>query len=441
MVNVHEVFSTSITLDEVEKANQEFNEEINASSDAVHLCHASTLLPLKHERSHHVFIPFSPLICAFYAGSSKGKGDSCIYLVRIEADGSHSSVQKLDCPKLNQQPNSTPILFYLNQGIDVRDRLIKADKHHAPMAKGGIVSNVEHLIDDAHKNFPDLYVRGTDDSTIALVYRAGQEDGETVSYLSLSFNDGKYFITPRQVAESVHTGRGPVRTKPYLVRKGPYSGRMIFPSSVDSNEGLAFVDYSDDDLRTINKSNEITPSVVQKEASAKSFFANGVVVSALFEDLGVHQREDNDLSSLSEDELDAKYSKVHMLMSAAGAQVHVADSLDAGSSFGEPYPVPLYNCNAGIDCATYQNRLLVCGKLVTDASKCSVEEGAPLAIYMSKDGKNFSELFVLEHDPKGVYTSPYMQVDRRHHLLYVTYTDHRKAIKIRIFRLMVGAED
>ena len=122
MVDVHEVFSTSITLDEVEKANQDFEQvSKEPSTQVVRLCHASTLLPLKHERYHHAFIPFSPLLCAFYAGSDQGQGDTSIYVVRIEADGSHSSVQKLDCPQLNQKANSTPVLFYLNQAQEVLD--------------------------------------------------------------------------------------------------------------------------------------------------------------------------------------------------------------------------------------------------------------------------------------------------------------------------------
>lgn len=440
MVDVHEVFSTSITLDEVEKANQDFEQvSKEPSTQVVRLCHASTLLPLKHERYHHAFIPFSPLLCAFYAGSDQGQGDTSIYVVRIEADGSHSSVQKLDCPQLNQKANSTPVLFYLNQAQEVRQRVKNDGGQLKELPKGKVATSAEHLIEDGHKLYPESNITSGDDSIIALAYKAGKENSSTVSYLSLSFNDGKHFITPREmVEEQVSSGRGPVRTKPYLVRKGPFAGRVLLPCSVDNNEGLAFVDFSDDDFRTLSKSNEITPSDEQKEASQKAIFAHGVVQSALFEDLGNHSCADNDLSSWSQEDLDKKRSKIHMLMSARGSQIYVADSDDAGQTFSAPYGVPLYNCNAGIDCVTYMNRLLLCGKLVTDKDKCDPEVGAPLAIYMSKDGKSFSELLRLEDDAQGIYTSPYMQVDRRHHLLYVSYTDHRHAIKIRIFRLILG---
>ncbi|MCK0533994.1 MULTISPECIES: exo-alpha-sialidase [unclassified Anaerobiospirillum] len=438
MINVHEVFSTSITLDEVERANQEFEQTSSDPSDkAVRLCHASTLLPLQHERFGHAFIPFSPMLCAFYAGSDQDKGDTSIYVVRIEADGSHSSVQKLACPQLNQHSHSTPVMFYLNQGESMRARRRSEGGHLIDTAAGKAPTVADTLIAEAQKLYPSMDIKGTDDSIIALVYKAGKADSATVSYLSMSFNDGRHFITPREmVPDTAVKGRGPVRTKPYLVRKGPYAGRVIMPCSVDSNEGLAFVDYSDDDLRTLHQSNEITPSTELKEASAKAVFANGVVQAALFEDLGNHATEDNDLSSLGKEELEQKLSRVHMIMSARGSQVYVADSEDAGSTFSEPYAVPLYNNLAGIDCVTYMNRLLVCGKLVTDKDKCDPEAGAPLAIYVSSDGRSFTELLRLEDEPKGVFTSPYMQVDRRHHLLYVCYTDHRKAIKIRIFRLL-----
>ena len=92
----------------------------------------------------------------------------------------------------------------------------------------------------------------------------------------------------------------------------------------------------------------------------------------------------------------------------------------------------------GIDVISYQNRLLCLGKLVTDPDLCDFTRGAPLSLFMSHDGKKFTKIFTLEEDPQGVFTSPCLQVDRRHHLLYVSYTDHRKAMKLRIFRLMLN---
>ena len=438
MIDVHEVFSTSITLDEVERANRDC-----ASSDdqsAVRLCHASTLLPLKHERDHYAFIPFSPLLCAFYAGSAGDKDHNdttSIYVVRIETDGSHSLVHKLDCPKANQKANSTPVLFYLNQGVEMRERQEKSGLGHAAPAQGDFVTAVDDLINDAKSQ--GLTKEGRDSSSnVALIYKAGSSEEVGASYISIGFNDGATFATPRLLVNArPTTGRGPVRTKPFLVRKGPYAGRVLFPSSVDSKEGLAFADYSDDDLRTIAQSNAITPDAAQKVAAAQSFAAYGVVQAALYEDLGVHAipGEDTSINSMREKERQAKFSRIHMMMSASGSQLFVADSDDAGATWGKPYPIPLYNCNAGIDVVTYLNRLLCCGKLVTNPEKCDYRKGAPLAIYMSKDGHNFSELLRLEDEPLGTFTTPYMQVDRRHNLLYVSYTDHRKAIKIRIFRL------
>ena len=281
-----------------------------------------------------------------------------------------------------------------------------------------------------------------------MIYKAARVNDKSVSYVSLSLNDGKSFIKARRLVESELTvGRGPVRTKPYLVRKGPYAGRVLFPSSVDNEEGFVFSDYSDDDVRTITQSNEITPADEQKERAEEVniYTAHGVVQATLYEDLGVHHLEGDPV--LTADELSNKYCTLHMIMSASGAQVYQADSHDGGATWGEPYGLPLVNCNAAIDVVTYMNRLICCGKLIaTDSVEAAAKLGseaasdchksAPLALYISKDGKTFSELLRLEDDPDGVYTSPYMQVDRRHHLLYISYTDHRKAIKIRIFRLM-----
>ena len=86
------------------------------------------------------------------------------------------------------------------------------------------------------------------------------------------------------------------------------------------------------------------------------------------------------------------------------------------------------------------NHLICCGRLIAcdseDVSAVDTSKNAPLALYISSDGHHFEELLRLEDDADGIFTSPYLQIDRRHNLLYISYTDHRKAIKIRIFRLL-----
>ena len=417
MVDIHEVFSTSITLDEVERANRcASGESPTDDQSSVRIVHAGSILPLKHEHDRDSFIPFSPILCAFYAGPQNGSGDrgfgdSCIYVMRVEQDGSHSLVNKLDCPQLNQKANCTPVLFYLNQG-EARRLRHAADlgahdtvTPHAPVVTGEFKTSIQDIVNKAGQ--PD------DDKTIALIYKAAPKDSHSVSYTSL------------------------VRTKPFLMRKGPYAGRIIFPCSVENKDGLAFADFSDDDLRTIAQSNAVTPDESQKVAAAKSFAAHGVVLSALFEDLGVHRKGSAANDPITAED-DAKAAKVHMMLSASASQLFVADSDDGGASFSAPYPIDLYNCNMGIDVISYQNRLLCLGKLVTDPDLCDFTRGAPLSLFMSHDGKKFTKIFTLEEDPRGIYTSPCLQVDRRHHLLYVSYTDHRKAIKLRIFRLMLN---
>lgn len=468
MVKIHEVFSTSITLDEVERANQEASAKatpaISASANGgvatfggcdaaqrapVRLCHASTILPLRHDRDHHAFIPFSPMLCAFYAGSDQGMADTSIYVVHIGADGCHSLVQKVDCPQRNQKANCTPVLFYLNQGAEAQALREKEGKSHIEVQPGNFKTTVNDMVALAKEKAEDMNmspseIRGNGSDVIALIYKAARVSDQSVSYLSLSFNDGAHFMKPQRLVEcSPSHSRGPVRTKPFMIRKGPYAGRVLFPSSVDSDESVAFADYTDDNLRTLTQSNEITPNVQQKEKAdaAKLSFVKGVVQATLYEDLTAHATPGSQMEQLSPEEQDKRYSIVHMLMSASGAQVYQADSYDAGASWGEPYPLPLLNCNAAIDAVTYKNHLICCGRLIAcdsveEVSSIDASKSAPLALYISDDGHHFKELLCLEDDVNGIFTSPYLQIDRRHNLLYISYTDHRKAIKIRIFRLM-----
>lgn len=469
MIKIYEVFSTSVTLDEVERANQEASAKaatpLGASANGgvgsfggyndaqrapVRLCHASTILPLKHERDYHAFIPFSPMLCAFYAGSDQGMADTSIYVVHIGADGCHSLVQKLDCPQRNQKANCTPVLFYLNQGADARSRRSLNGRPLNEPVVGDFATTVNDIVAEAKDlaedmNMSPAQIRGTGSDVIALIYKAARVTDQSQSYLSLSFNDGKYFTKARRLVEcDPAQSRGPVRTKPFMIRKGPYAGRVLFPSSVDNDEGLAFSDFTDDDLRTIKQSNEIAANASQKAkaAAAKVSLVQGVVQSTLYEDLGAHATQGSEMASLSVDKQDVRYSIVHMMMSASGAQVYQADSMDAGASWGEPYPLPLVNCNAAIDVVTYMNHLICCGRLIAseteDVSGIDTSKNAPLALYISDDGHHFKELLRLEDDVDGIFTSPYLQVDRRHNLLYISYTDHRKAIKIRIFRMLLS---
>lgn len=469
MIKIYEVFSTSVTLDEVERANQEASAKVatplgasanggvgsfgnyNDSQRApVRLCHASTILPLKHERDYHAFIPFSPMLCAFYAGSDQGMADTSIYVVHIGADGCHSLVQKLECPQRNQKANCTPVLFYLNQGAEARSRRALDGRPQNDPVLGDFTTTVNESVAEAKEfaeelNMSPAQIRGTGSNVIALIYKAARVTDQSQSYLCLSFDDGKHFTKARRLVEcDPAQSRGPVRTKPFMIRKGPYAGRVLFPSSVDNDEGLAFSDYTDDDLRTIKQSNEIAANASQKAkaAAAKVSLVQGVVQATLYEDLGAHAIQGSEMASLSADKQDERYSIVHMMMSASCAQVYQADSMDAGASWGEPYPLPLVNCNAAIDVVTYMNHLICCGRLIAseteDVSGIDISKNAPLALYISDDGYHFKELLCLEDDINGIFTSPYLCVDRRHNLLYISYTDHRKAIKIRIFRMLLA---
>lgn len=447
MIKFHEVFSTSITLDEVSRAhrihsNDKSSKDLAPSSGVmpINMCHASSILPLKHERDHQNFVPFNPFLCAFFAGSYEGKSDTAIYIVRIENDGCHSTVEKISCPRNNKDAHWNPVLFYLNQGEAKRQRRkalnLDPDTINLPQ---GVGEETKTTIGEMLKSAPSDAVL---DDVIALVYKVGDEFASWKSFVALSFDNGRSFTKPRELIEGDLDGRGPVRNKPYIIRKGPYAGRMLFPATVEHGEWTSYVDFTDDNLLTLRRSNAVALSKEQVKESSRfedgalpvsedSELALGLLHPTLYEDLGVHEMEPGDLAHLSQAELDAKYSTVHMLLRSSLSKVYQADSTDGGATWSKPYPIDLANNNSGLDVVTYVNHLIFCGNVVEG----NFSKRTPLSLYLSADGKNFREMVCLENDPNGEFSFPCLQIDRRHNILYVSYTDYRKAITVRIFRV------
>lgn len=446
MIKFHEVFSTSITLDEVSRAhrihsnNKSSNLAPSSGVMPINMCHASNILPLKHERDHQSFVPFNPFLCAFFAGSYEGKSDTSIYLVRIENDGCHSTVEKISCPRNNKDAHWNPVLFYLYQGEAKRDRrkALNLDPAEIKLPEG-VGEATKTTIAELLKEAPENCNR---EEIIALVYKVGDEFASWKSYVALSFDHGRSFTTPRELIEGDVDGRGPVRNKPYIIRKGPYAGRMLFPATMEHGKWTSYVDFTDDDLLTLRRSSDVALSAEALKdslkfedgalpVSADSELARGLLHPTLYEDLGTHDLTGKELSDLSQEELDVKYSTVHMLLRSSLSKVYQSDSTDGGATWCEPYPIDLANNNSGLDVVTYYNHLIFCGNVVEG----NFSKRTPLSLYLSADGKNFKEMVCLENDPNGEFSFPCLQIDRRHNILYVSYTDYRKAITVRIFRL------
>ena len=205
-------------------------------------------------------------------------------------------------------------------------------------------------------------------------------------------------------------GRGPVRNKPVRIS----SGAILCHGSLENGPWRAFLDISYDNLRTLEKSAEISyqeegnfsPLNKGIEVSEQSFSGKGVIQPTIWED----------------------DKGVHVLLRSTYGKVIRADSIDGGRTFLKPYPVNMDNNNSGLD-AVYVNGKLY---LVCNPVGGNWADRTPLTLFSSDDGINFKEEAVLA---KGAGEFSYPCIRAYDKELYISYTYSRKNIAIDKFTI------
>ena len=312
------------------------------------MCHASTLLPLDEHT----------VLCAFFGGSYEGKSDTAIYLTRIE-DGKSGDAIKLFA---SDEAHWNPVLF----------------------------------------KYPDGH--------IGIIFKVGNVIASWRSYIASSYDGGKTFSEPQELVAGDEGGRGPVRNQPIVLSKH-HAGRFLCPASLEDGYWRAFTDNSDDGMRTLHKSNEITLSQEELDAtdtsskdiavSEQSFAGRGVIQPTLWEDI----------------------EGVHMLLRSTVGFIMRSDSKDAGDTWCKPYKLEVPNNNSGIDLDVFKGRIYLA---------CNPVQGnwglrSPISLMSSEDGIHF----VKEEDmdtEKAEFSYPCVHACED--ALYVSYTDRRKNIRV-----------
>lgn len=296
-------------------------------------------------------------LTVFFAGSHEGAADTAIYACRADKEGQ----------------SALPV----------------------PVASGS----------EAHWN-PVLFE--LKDGRIALIFKVGDVIASWRSFICESSDEGRNWSTPRELVKGDIGGRGPVRNKPIRLK----SGRILCPASLEEGPWRCFIDRSDDELKTLAKSNEICCEVrgesqVQDSSiavSAQSFAGRGIIQPTLWED----------------------DSGVHALMRSTEGYVMRSDSADEGETFSEPYAVDMPNNNSGLD-AVYTKGTLF---LVCNPVKGNWGRRSPLTLFSSTDGRTFKEETVLASG-EGEFSYPCIRAAGN--ALYVSYTNDRKNIAISKF--------
>ena len=108
--------------------------------------------------------------------------------------------------------------------------------------------------EEAHWN-PVLF--RVDEKKIIIFYKVGNEISKWRTMYRVSEDNGETFGEEKELVPGDQGGRGPVRNKPIRLK----SGRILAPGSTEQGIWKAFVDRSDDDGKTWNKSQEVEISL------------------------------------------------------------------------------------------------------------------------------------------------------------------------------------
>ena len=222
--------------------------------------------------------------------------------------------------------------------------------------------------EEAHWN-PVLF--RVDEKKIIIFYKVGNEISKWRTMYRVSEDNGETFGEEKELVPGDQGGRGPVRNKPIRLK----SGRILAPGSTEQGIWKAFVDRSDDDGKTWNKSQEVEISQLEYKSgertvgkddssipvSEQSFYGRGVIQPTLWESIP---------------------DQVHMLLRSTEGMIYRSDSKDGGDTWTEAYATELPNNNSGIDMIRSKD-----GKLFLVYNPIGVNWGdrTPISLVVSKD--------------------------------------------------------
>ena len=227
--------------------------------------------------------------------------------------------------------------------------------------------------EEAHWN-PVLF--RVDEKKIIIFYKVGNEISKWRTMYRVSEDNGETFGEEKELVPGDQGGRGPVRNKPIRLK----SGRILAPGSTEQGIWKAFVDRSDDDGKTWNKSQEVEISQLEYKSgertvgkddssipvSEQSFYGRGVIQPTLWESIP---------------------DQVHMLLRSTEGMIYRSDSKDGGDTWTEAYATELPNNNSGIDMIRSED-----GKLFLVYNPVGVNWGdrTPISLAVSiDDGKTW----------------------------------------------------
>lgn len=227
---------------------------------------------------------------------------------------------------------------------------------------------------------PVLFKR--DNGDIVLYYKVGKSPREWWGMYKTSNDGGKSWSAGSIIPDKLY---GPIKNKPERLK----NGTILYPTSIETREKWnVYVETSDQELKQWKKVNI----------------------------------DNNGFNAIQPCILFHKHGEIQMLCRSKEKRIVETWSKDQGETWSPVQPTTLVNNNSGLDAVSLKNGLhaLICNPIERGRNKISV--------FISKDGKEWEELVVLEDQPKGEFSYPSM-IQGKDGTIHIAYTYNRVKMK------------
>lgn len=226
---------------------------------------------------------------------------------------------------------------------------------------------------------------------LLLFYKIGPNVAGWTGWMMRSKDNGKTWSKREALPDGF---LGPIKNKPVML-----NGVLLCPSSTEKNGWKAHIEYTTDFGKTWTKSEAVNdPKVIQAIQPSILKYADG---------------------------------RLQILCRSRNTTLNESWSSDGGKTWSEMKASPLPNNNSGTDAVTLKDgrQLLVYNHLLPDSSWVNGKgPRTPLNVAVSKDGKNWDAVLILEDSPISQHSYPSV-IQSKDGMVHVVYTWRRQRIK------------
>jgi alpha-L-rhamnosidase len=226
---------------------------------------------------------------------------------------------------------------------------------------------------------------------VLLFYKIGPNVAGWTGWMMRSKDNGRTWSKREALPEGF---LGPIKNKPIII-----NNTLICPSSTEKNGWKVHFEYTNDFGKTWTKSADIN---------------DGIKISAIQPSI-----------------LTYKDGSIQILCRSKNRTINESWSTDGGKTWSEMKPSSLPNNNSGTDAVTLKDgRQLLVYNHVKPADSLPNGKGArtPLNVAISKDGKHWDAVLILEDSPISQYSYPSV-IQSKDGMVHIVYTWRREKIK------------